>query len=214
MNPGWGYEEMPELEQTSHDCALNPNRSLDRNRENGGCHGFFSNLMTDGFEKNLQASPKFNIYTPTLAHEIANTRFSAHLHKLLIFNTLYLQLIFPRPSSHTSHCERWPFATRYMPNRGSTAYLSQHDSLAFVTRKMPNRKSATQKSQGDGSYEAQKSLFLPLSLSISSEKRVAVFHQKSGQPRQAPSPRRVKKKVGKAKTIVFCTTIIVAERIF
>lgn len=71
---------------------------------------------------------------------------------------------------------------RYMPNRGSIAYLSQHDSLAFVTRKMPNRKSATQKSQGDGSYAAQKSLFSQLSLSISSEKQDAVFHQKSGQP--------------------------------
>ncbi len=97
-------------------------------------------------EKNLQASPIFNISTPTLAHKVANTQFSACLHKLLIFNTLYLQLIIPHPSSYTSHCKRWPFATRYMPNRGSIAYLSQLDNLAFATRKMPNRKSATQKS--------------------------------------------------------------------
>ena len=173
---------MLELKLKPHDCALNPNRSLNRNRENVGCHSFFSNLMTNGFENNLQASPQFNISTPTLAHKVANTQFSARLRKLLIFNTLYLQLIIPRPSSYTSHCERWPFATRYMPNRGSIAYLSQHDSLAFARRKMPNRKSATQKPQGEGSFAAQKTLFSRLSLSISSEKQVAAFYQKSRQP--------------------------------
>ena len=46
--------------------------------------------MTNGFENNLQASPQFNISTPTLAHKVANTQFSARLRKLLIFNTLYL----------------------------------------------------------------------------------------------------------------------------
>ena len=52
---------------------------------------------------------------------VANTRFSARLHMLLIFSALYLSSIFPHPSSYTSHCERWPFAMRYMPNRGSIA---------------------------------------------------------------------------------------------
>ena len=88
----WGYEEKPKLKLKlkPHDCALNPIRSLGQNRENGRCHSFFSNLMTNGFENNLQASPIFNISTPTLAHKVANTQFSARLRKLLIFNTLYL----------------------------------------------------------------------------------------------------------------------------
>ena len=105
---------------------------------------------------------------------VANTRFSRKFRNILTINTLPFQQLIQHPKFHLPHCETWSFALRNMPNPTSEHARSRLERWPIATRKMPNGK------WGSRFFVAHlvKSAF---SCAISRKIINQLFHQKAGQ---------------------------------
>ena len=105
---------------------------------------------------------------------VANTRFSRKFRNHLTINALSFQRLIQHPKSHLPHCETWSFALRNMPNPTTKHARSRRERWPIATRKMPNGK------WGSRFFVAHlvKSAFLR---AISRKIIHQLFHQKVGQ---------------------------------
>ena len=105
---------------------------------------------------------------------VANTRFSRKFRSTLTISTLSFQMPIQHPKFHLPHCETWSFALQNMPNPTTKHARSRLERWPIATRKMPNGK------WGSRIFVAHlvKSVFL---CAISRKIINQLFHQKVGQ---------------------------------
>lgn len=110
---------------------------------------------------------------PTMP-SVANTQFSRRFRNHLTTNTLPFQQLTQHPKIHLPHCETWSFALRNMPNLTSEHAQSRLERWPIATRKMPNGKLRSR-------FLVAHLVKSAFSCAISRKIIYQLFHQKAGQ---------------------------------
>lgn len=105
---------------------------------------------------------------------VANTRFSRKFRNHLTISTLSFRKPIQYPKFHLPHCETWSFALQNMPNPTTKHARSRLERWPIATRKMPNGK------WGSRVFVAHL-VKCAFSCAISRKIIDQLFHQKVGQ---------------------------------